>query len=157
MSSVRMWPGSMNTIIKQRPDVILNTLERQTKREAVVRKTAEHCGFLRAAPGRVVTAAAGGGRHGLSADVAVVCSQTWLASRRVRITSCCLRPRGAIASHRACDVSTGGVTSSALRVTFCIIVNVSQMLLHDSPEFRLLRAVSRVVLASVCKKCCVKK
>jgi hypothetical protein len=82
-------------------------MQRAANTAASIRKTAASCGFLRAAPGRVVTVAVGGGRYGLqAADVAVVRSLTWIASRRVYIISCRLRASNSPSSYRACDVST---------------------------------------------------
>ena len=62
---VKIWSRTENSVVKKEDDVILNILQCGAKTAANVRKTAAPCGFLRAAPGRVVTVAVGGGRYGL--------------------------------------------------------------------------------------------
>jgi hypothetical protein len=122
---VKIWSGTANSVVKQEEDVILDILQCGTKTEAHVRKTAVPCGFLRAAPGRVVTVVVGGGRYGLqAADVAVVRSLPWIASRRVDITNCCLRAGDSPSVHRACDGSGGIIKSFVLRVKFFLQFHV---------------------------------
>ena len=116
---MKTWSRTANSVVKKEDVVILNILQCGAKTVANVKKTAAPCGFLRAAPGRVVTVAVGGGLYGLqAADVAVVRSLPWIVSRRVDITNCYLRSRDSHSLHRACDGSAGIVKGFVLRVKF---------------------------------------
>jgi hypothetical protein len=115
----KIWLRTSNSVVKQEENVILNILQCGAKTAVNVRKIAAPCGFLRAAPGRVVTVAVGGGLYGLqAADVAVVRSLLWIVSRRVHVTNCCLRASDSPSVHRACDGSAGIIKSFVLRVKF---------------------------------------